>query len=89
VNNNTGPVIKQGLSKATVIGAVMAVGGIVLFMVLYLVLGNMGVQASMRILIALCVPPIIMAVLIGGYFVLFSAQKQITPPPKDRPEQPE
>jgi hypothetical protein len=89
MNKDTGPVIRQSLSKASVIGAVMAMGGIVLFVVLYGVLGNMGIQASMRILIALCIPPAIMALLIGGYFLLFRPKTPLPPQTSETPNQPE
>lgn len=53
------------LSKALVAGGVLAVAGIGLFLLLYFGLGI--VDAMPRLLVSLCVPPLVIGVLIGGY----------------------
>jgi hypothetical protein len=78
------PVNKQNLSKASVAGIAMAIGGIILFVLLYAALGNAGVDALTRMLVALCVPPALMAALVGGYFLLTRpAAKKLEPPRRE------
>ena len=67
--NNPSPLNKQSLSKATIAGSVMAVGGIILFLILYAALTNAGADPVQRVVVALCVPPMLMALLVGGYFL--------------------
>ena len=70
MTNSPSPVNKQNLSRATMAGAAMAVGGIILFLILYAALSNAGVDTLPRVLLALCAPPALMAALVGGYFLL-------------------
>ena len=69
--------VKRALSRAGVVGGALAVAGIVLFVILWVVLSDMA--QFPRLIVSLCVPPAIMAALVGGY-ILFG--------PK-RPQQPE
>ena len=62
------PINKSSMTKASVIGSVMAVGGIILFVILYTALRNSGADPVQRVVVALCIPPILMGVLVGGYF---------------------
>src|SRR5262245_1788156 len=78
--NSPSPVNKQILSKASIVGAVLAVGGIILFVILYAALGNTSVDAITRVLVSLCVPPALMAVLVGGYFFLTRSQEKRVEP---------
>jgi len=64
------PLNQKSMSKATVIGISLSVGGIVLFLVLYALLGNAGVEQFTRIALSVCAPPTLMAALLGGYFLL-------------------
>ena len=64
------PLNQKTMSKATVIGVSLSVGGIVLFIVLYVLLGNAGMEQFPRIALAVCAPPTLMAALLGGYFLL-------------------
>ena len=68
--NAPGPLNKQSLSKATIAGSIMAVGGIILFLILYAALTKAGADPVQRVVVALCVPPGLMALLVGGYFLL-------------------
>jgi hypothetical protein len=61
--------LDTNLSRPLIIGGVMAAGGIVLFLILYAALTSAGVDALTRVVVALCIPPAIMAVLVGGYFL--------------------
>ena len=64
------PFNRQNLTQASKLGTGLAVGGIVLFVGLWLVLGSMDVDQIPRLLISLCLPPALMAGAIGGYMLL-------------------
>jgi len=64
------PFNRQNLTQASKLGTGLAVGGIVLFVVLWLVLGSVGVDHIPRLLVSLCLPPALMAGAIGGYMLL-------------------
>jgi hypothetical protein len=68
MNNIPGP-IKQGLSKASVIGAVLGVLAIVLFVILWVVLGQLGLEPLARLFGAICIPPAVIAGLMGAYIL--------------------
>ena len=67
------PLNKQNLSKATLIAAVMAVGGIALFFVIWMALADLNQFA--RLMLAMCVPPGVMAALVGGYLLLVQPKR--------------
>ncbi len=52
-------------------GGILAVVAILLFVLLWVILGSAGVQQFQRLILSLCVPPAVIALLLGGYF-LFS-----------------
>ncbi|MCU0511950.1 MAG: hypothetical protein MUE40_05190 [Anaerolineae bacterium] len=57
-----------GLLRGLVIGMVLAAGGIGLFLLLYL--GPLaGMEAAPRLLLALCVPPLLMAAGLLAYLI--------------------
>jgi hypothetical protein len=58
------------LSKAGIAGVVLAVVGIILFLVLWFGLGQIGIQQFPRLILALCVPPALMAALVGVYMLV-------------------
>lgn len=62
--------LKPALSKAAIAGAVLALFGIVLFGVIWVVLSNAGVPANPRLFAALCIPPGVIAGLIGVYILV-------------------
>ena len=64
------PSLKPALSKAAIAGAVLAVFGIVLFAVLWIVLGNAGLSQTPRLFAALCIPPGVIAAIIGVYILV-------------------
>jgi len=64
------PFSKETLSKASTLGVTLGVGGVALFVVIWLLLENAGLEQIPRLLISLCLPPAIMAGLIGGYMLL-------------------
>ncbi|MGJ3238360.1 MAG: hypothetical protein ACFE0Q_06610 [Anaerolineae bacterium] len=62
------------LSRALVMGLVMALGAVGLFLLLYfVVLANMA--DLLRLLVSLVAPPIVMLVLLGIYYVLTQDEK--------------
>jgi hypothetical protein len=75
MNQTPSPVNRKNLSRATLIGATLAIGGIILFLILWSVLGRTGMDAFARLILSLCVPPGLMAALIGGYFLLSQSRK--------------
>lgn len=64
------PLNRKNLSRASLAGVALAVGGIILFIILWIVLGNAGVDNVARLLVSLCLPPAIMTGLMGTYFLL-------------------
>ncbi len=66
----TNPFNTSSLSRAAVAGIGMAVGGIVLFIVLWVLLGRAGFDSFPRLIASLCIPPAVMAALIGGYILI-------------------
>ena len=66
----------NNLLKAVSIGFGLSVLGIILFLGLYF--GLTGVAALTRLLVAMCVPPLVIGLLIGGYALVtgrFSPEK--------------
>jgi uncharacterized membrane protein len=61
---------RKSLSRASAAGVGLALLGIVLFVVLWVILGTAGVETFARLLVSLCLPPAIIAGLIGGYVLL-------------------
>ncbi len=65
------PFNRKDLTRALIVGAVLAVLGIVLFFVLWGALGQSGTGQAARLFVSLCVPPVIIGVIIGVYFLFF------------------
>ncbi|HEX2907899.1 MAG TPA: hypothetical protein VHO69_13605 [Phototrophicaceae bacterium] len=68
MNNN--PLNRKALSRASILGVSLGVGAIVLFMVLWLVLGQLEVEKFTRLFIALCLPPAAIAGILGVYLLV-------------------
>jgi hypothetical protein len=58
----------NSLMRALVVGAVLAVGAILLFLFLYFVVLT-GAGNAIRLFGSLCTPPLVLLVLIGLYFI--------------------
>jgi len=67
---NNSPLNKENVSKASTLGIGLGVGAIVLFVVLWVTLGSLGVEQIPRLLISLCLPPALIAGALGGYMLL-------------------
>jgi hypothetical protein len=59
----------NSLMRALVVGAVLAVGAILLFLFLYFVI-LAGSGNAVRLFASLCVPPMVLFVVIGMFFFL-------------------
>lgn len=59
------PLNGNNLPRIAAIGAILAVFGIVLFLVLWAFMGSMGVDSLPRLIVSLCLPPAILAVILG------------------------
>jgi hypothetical protein len=56
------------LTKALIGGGVLALVGVGLFLLIYFGLGDM--PDSTRLFTALLIPPVVIAVLVGGYYLM-------------------
>lgn len=63
------PPPQSNLSRALIFGAVLAIGGIGLFLLLYFVIFS-GLEDASRLLISLIVPPLVMGVVVGAYILV-------------------
>jgi hypothetical protein len=63
------PINKNVLSRATLVALGLATFGVVLFIGLWVVLGNVGVEQFARLLMSLCIPPAAIAAIVGIYFL--------------------
>lgn len=63
--------IKQSLVRAQIAVPLLSVVGIGLFIGLYAVLGNAGVDSVPRIIVSFCIPPAAIAAVIGLYVLAF------------------
>jgi hypothetical protein len=61
------------LTKALLSGGVLALVGVGLFLLIYFGLGD--VPDSTRLFTALLVPPMVIAVLVGGYYLVRRGQR--------------
>ncbi|CAG1772779.1 hypothetical protein BAC2_03021 [uncultured bacterium] len=62
------PAGRPNLSKPLIMGAVLAVLGVVLFLVIYIALAES--EAIIRLFVAMCVPPAVIAAIIGVYVLV-------------------
>lgn len=70
MSNSPSPIDKQNLPRIAIVGAVLAVLGIVLFIVIWVIMGNAGVQQLPRLVVSVCLPPAIIAAILGVYILV-------------------
>ncbi|MCZ2099622.1 MAG: hypothetical protein LC121_25825 [Anaerolineae bacterium] len=70
IPNPPNPVNRRALSRASIFGAILGVAAIILFVVFWVVFGNLGVTQFARLFLALCLPPGIIAAIVGGYVLI-------------------
>lgn len=58
------------IKRTTIAGALLALVGVGMFIGLWVVLGNTDVSQFARLILSLCVPPILMALGVGIYFLV-------------------
>lgn len=58
------------LRRPLIIGGGLALAAVVLFILLWVIMGNAGIEALPRLLVSLCVPPAILAVVVGAYILI-------------------
>lgn len=75
MSNPPNPVNKTALSRAGIVGAVLGGFGILLFIALWVGLGQAGVQQYTRLFLALCLPPAVIALLVGLYALWWRARR--------------
>lgn len=69
MGDSPNPLNKNTLSRASVFGVALGAGAIVLFLILWVVLDGTGMATFQRLLLSMCVPPALIAALVGGYFL--------------------
>ncbi len=74
MNQTPNPLNNGRLTRAAIAGVGLAALGIVLFVALWVLLGNAGMAQFPRLMVSLCVPPAIIALIIGVYFLLFQVR---------------
>jgi hypothetical protein len=62
--------LNQQLSKAGIAGFALALFGIVFFLVLWVVLGQTGMENFPRLILSICLPPAAIALIIGIYMLV-------------------
>jgi lipopolysaccharide export LptBFGC system permease protein LptF len=63
------------LGRGLIAGFVLAVVGVGLFALLWQALGDLGFAQFPRLILAMCVPPALIAVLVGAYILIFRARE--------------
>ncbi len=67
---SNGPLNSTKLTKAGIAGAALAVVGIILFILLWVVLGQTGLTSLTRLIVSLCLPPVVIGGSIGVYVLV-------------------
>lgn len=65
------PLNGQRISRVALAGLILAGVGIALFIVLWIVLGQAGLEAVPRLIASICIPPGVIAVILGVYVLFF------------------
>ncbi len=72
---NNSPLDGKKIGRASIAGFGLAGLGIALFIILWVVLGQAGFETPARLFAALCIPPAVIAALMGVY-ILFVRPNQ-------------
>ncbi len=70
MTNSPSPLNGRNLTRAGIAGAALALLGIILFIVLWVVLGSFKLDAMPRLFASLCIPPAIIAAIMGIYILV-------------------
>ncbi|MBW4436923.1 MAG: hypothetical protein KME04_07295 [Pleurocapsa minor GSE-CHR-MK-17-07R] len=82
------PLQPPNYTRTAMIGAVLAVIGIILFVLLWIGLGNAGVANAPRLFASMCVPPLIIGLIVGSY-ALFARRHGVSQVLEEDPTNPE
>jgi len=85
MSQSPNPLNRNAIIRAQRLVFVLSVGAIVLFLLLWMLLAESGMNNFARLLISLCVPPGLIAAVLGGYF-LFTVSRNGTKLPDEEPE---
>ena len=69
MTNPPSPVNRRNLTRASIVGIILAVLAIVLFIVLWFVLGSFKLETMPRLFASLCIPPAVLAGIMGVYIL--------------------
>jgi len=70
MSQSPNPLDKQTISRMGIAGAALGILAIALFAGLWFGLGTTSLDVFPRLVISICVPPAIMAALLGGYILV-------------------
>lgn len=76
MNQPPDPLNLLHLARASRIGLVLVVAGVVLFLILWAILGNAGIGQIPRLALSICLPPALIALAVGGYFLWIQPRSQ-------------
>ena len=62
---------RRRLSRASIFGAALGLAGVVLFILVWGALGNAGIDFFPRLVISICAPPALIALVAGVYILVF------------------
>ena len=68
--NTPGPFDGKRIVRASGFGVGLAVFGIVAFIILWVLLGNAGLENAPRLFLSLCVPPLLIVLIFGGFLLV-------------------
>ncbi len=71
------------LTRTVIAGGVLSGLGIALFFLLWFGLGSAQVAQLPRVVLSVCLPPAIMAMVVGLYFIIARGSTQPPPPDQD------
>ena len=72
---NNSPFSGIPVGRMVTAGAVLGVLGIVLFIILWTSFGSAGMSQLPRLLLSMCIPPAVIAVIVGVYVLFFRPKR--------------
>ncbi len=75
MSNSPAPMDSKRIVRASVVGVGLAIFGIIAFIGLWVGLGSAGLANAPRLFASLCVPPLLIAVLVGGYVLVSRSRR--------------
>ncbi|MAS33018.1 MAG: hypothetical protein CL610_03360 [Anaerolineaceae bacterium] len=75
MGETSNPLNRRRLTRAAIIGGGMGLGGVLAFLLLWVGLGSAGVDQFPRLIMSVCLPPALIALIFGVYFLFFQPKK--------------